>query len=118
MIEVFKITHGLYDDCIPDDFLPMCTENRLRAHNFKIEKWNCHYNLRKHSFTFRTTDQWNNLPDFIVNAETVRDFEMALDKLWNVRNKDVLYDPDCDIRALTSQRNIRFTNTSNNEAQA
>ena len=66
-------------------------------------------NMRKFSFTNRVVDQWNNLPDSVVHDETVQSFESRLDKLW--KESQVMYDHDCDVKLLTSSRNLRYTNT-------
>ena len=36
--------------------------------------------LRRNSFAFRIVDNWNALPAQVVEAETVRRFEIELDK--------------------------------------
>ena len=41
------------------------------------------------------TNQWNNLPNYVVNAPSLNTFKNHLDKLWE--SEDVLYDPDIDI---------------------
>ena len=96
----------------------MANNNRTRGHRYTIFKRNCHYNFRKNSFAFRIVDQWNNLPEAIVNAKTVKSFEVRLDKMWKNKAPEVLYDPECDIRTVTSARRVRFfTNTTDNQAQ-
>ena len=39
-------------------------------------------NLRKHNFKNRVTDIWNDLPQELVQAKTVKSFEILLDKYW------------------------------------
>ena len=39
-------------------------------------------NLRKRSFKNRVTDIWNDLPQKLVQAKTVKSFEILLDKYW------------------------------------
>ena len=40
------------------------------------------YNLRKFSFTNRIVDLWNTLPQSVIDAKDVRQFEIWLDKYW------------------------------------
>jgi hypothetical protein len=42
--------------------------------------------LRKHSFTVRTSQIWNSLPDHVVNAKTLNTFKNRLDT-WPGMNK-------------------------------
>ena len=39
-------------------------------------------NLRKFSFTNRIVDLWNTLPQSVIDAKDVRQFEIRLDKYW------------------------------------
>jgi hypothetical protein len=41
-----------------------------------------HYDLRKYLFVNRIVSLWNNLPDYVVSAETVNSFKNRLDKRW------------------------------------
>ena len=51
--------------------------------------------MTKFSFTNKVLDQWNNLPDSVVTAETVQSFESRLDELW--KDSEVMHHHDCDI---------------------
>ena len=48
------------------------------------------YDLRKYSFTARTINTWNSLPNKIVDAESVNTGKTRLDKYW--RDQPLLYD--------------------------
>ena len=107
MIEIFKITHGFYDNLVTESFLNL-RENKVntRGHTYKIDKKGCRLNIRLNSFRFRTVDQWNSLPKHVVEAKTIACFESRLDKLWN--GSGVMYDPNIDqLRHETKNRNIR-----------
>ena len=108
MIELFKITHGIYDEQVTSDVLPLQGTTRTRGHKYTMYKRSSRLDIRKFSFTFRTVDQWNNLPDHVVDAETVKAFESRLDKIW--KGSDVIYNHKCDLIQLTSSRNTRYTN--------
>ena len=79
MIEVFKMTHGLYDEAVTNDFLDM-KPSRARGHNFNIYKLGCRLDVRKYSFRHRVTSQLNNLPGSVVNADSMNSFKNRLDK--------------------------------------
>ena len=109
MIEIFKITHGLYDGDVTAGFLQVQEDHKTRGHKYSLFKRHSNLNMRKFSFTIRVVDQWNNLPDSVVHAVTVQSFESRLDKLW--KESEVMYEHDCDMKLLTSSRNLRYTNT-------
>ena len=67
MIEMFKLTHGLYDTQAVEDFLDL-KPSRARGHKYNVYKRGCRLNVRKFSFKLRVTDQWNNLPEHVVTA--------------------------------------------------
>ena len=71
MIEVFKVTHSIYDIVASRGLLEMDQGSITRGHRYKINKKGCHLNIRLNSFTHRVVDQWNNLPDWVVDAKTV-----------------------------------------------
>ena len=52
------------------------------------------------------TDQWNNLPEFIVNAPSLNSFKHRIDKLWE--QIGTMYEPEEDIYARTSLRQNRY----------
>ena len=67
MIELYKMTHTLYDEDAIRDFLHFQPAHS-RGHNFNLYKEFCKKDIRKFSFKCRTTDQWNHLPASIVEA--------------------------------------------------
>ena len=79
MIETYKYTHGLY---LTDQILHLDQDNTRRGHNFKLKKRYSRTSARKHFFTFRVVDSWNNLPWAVVNAPSLNSFKSRLDKLW------------------------------------
>ena len=82
LIEVFKIIHEIYD--------PVTTTSLLTAHqNIKGTRKNNNLNLSKSGtkrnkskmfFTNRINNTWNNLPNYVVNADNVNDFKNKIDK--------------------------------------
>ena len=58
------------------------TRYNIRGHKFSTFKQSFKKDLRKFSFKCRVTDQWNNLPEKIVDAHSINTFKNRLDKLW------------------------------------
>ena len=105
MIEMFKITHGIYDNECLNNFVKYSNDQyrfSFRRHCIVKEKFK--KDIRKCYFKLRVADQWNNLPEKIVNAENLNTFKARLDSLW----KDVMYDFNKDLTHLTSQRNNSY----------
>lgn len=94
MIEVFKIVHNYYDPgaVVKLNFHPF---SATRGNRFKLQKFNCHYNIRKYSFGSRVVNVWNSLPDYVVEADSLNAFKNRLDKYWT--NQEVVYDYKSDL---------------------
>jgi len=89
MIEIFKIIHQKYDtSCSP--MLQFNNRVDTRGNKYKLLNKSFHYDLRKYSFTARTINTWNSLPNKIVDAESVNTFKTRLDKYW--KDQPLLYD--------------------------
>ena len=57
-----------------------CTHSvQTRGHNKKLNKEYSRLDIRKHSFTQRIVNTWNNLPSNIVNAPDTHTFKRLLD---------------------------------------
>ena len=82
MIQVYKLTHGGYNQVIAEGFLTQITNKRTRGHTMTIMKRRSRLNLRKYSFSERIVNHWNSLPDAVVIAPTIKTFESRLDKHW------------------------------------
>ena len=101
MIELFKITKGMYDPtCVPHvDFMKLSRDLiRTRSNNFKLIQYRCHYDLRTFNFTNRVIPIWNSLSNHVVSADTINTFKDPLDKFWS--NQDVLYDYKSDLHGI------------------
>ncbi|KAG7170761.1 hypothetical protein Hamer_G021696, partial [Homarus americanus] len=64
----------------PDRGIP--TANKKDGNTKKIYKTRARINLRRHSFPSWVVNNWNGLPEWVVNVETVEKFEAKLDKYW------------------------------------
>ena len=89
MIEVFKITHNIYDPEVSLE-LRYYPKSDTRGNKYKVLNHTFHYDTRKNSFSARIVNIWNSLPNFVVDVDTVCLFKTRLDKFW--MHQDVMYD--------------------------
>jgi len=77
MIEVFKTVHNFYYSraVVKLNFYSFST---ARGNKFKLQKFNCHYNIRKYSFVSRVVNIWNSLPDYVVEPDSLNAFRIVL----------------------------------------
>ena len=90
MIKVFKIVHNYYD---PGAVVKLNFHlfSATRGNRFKLQKFNCHYNIRKYSFGSRVVNVWNSLPDYVVEADSLNAFKNRLDKYWTNQDRSRIY---------------------------
>ena len=81
MILVYQILHGLLNVDASFLFSPT-TYTPTRGHNFKLYKENFNKFARAYTFSNRVINDWNSLPDYIVNADSLTSFKDLLDKHW------------------------------------
>ena len=63
-------------------------DDRLtRGHNMKLKKLRVKTEFRKNIFSNRIIDDWNSLPQNIVEAPTLNIFKSRLNKFWVGQNK-------------------------------
>ena len=72
-----------------------CVKRLNSEYKYKLLNKSFHYDLRKYSFTARTINTWNSLPNKIVDGESVNTFKTRLDKYW--RNQPLLYDFNAEL---------------------
>ena len=77
MVQVYKILTDR-DGVYPEKFLEL-NERIGRINSLKLFKRRCKLDLRKYSFTFRVVDQWNGLPEAVVQAADVNAFKRNYD---------------------------------------
>jgi len=94
MIEVFKLVHNYYDSVAAVN-LNFNTYSMTRGNTYKLQKFTCHYNLRKYSFCSRVVNMWNNLPNEVVEVDAINIFKNRLDKYWT--DEEVFYDLNADL---------------------
>ncbi len=82
MIEMYKLTHGIYDNQTHRSMVDLSTTRRTRGHSLKLRKPTCNRDVGKYSFRHRVVNDWNALTEEVVTAPSMHSFENRLDKLW------------------------------------
>ena len=77
-IEVFKILNG-YENIDRNMFFSLKKDSRTRGHEVKLVKDQCRLDIRKHSFSQRTINEWNKLSTDCVTARKVNMFKNKVD---------------------------------------
>ena len=77
-IEVFKILNG-YENIDRNMFFSLKKESRTRGHEVKLVKDQCRLDIRKHSFSQRTINEWNKLSTDCVTVSSVNMFKNKVD---------------------------------------
>ena len=86
MIEVFKIINGIDNlDC--HKFFSFASTSRTRGHKHKLLKSRSRIDIRKHSFSQRVVNKWNELPEVVVDANSVNCFKNRYDKCVREKTK-------------------------------
>ena len=105
MIEVFKLVHPeLGYDTSLEPLLPINTRTS-RGNKFKLFHRRSRIDTRKYSFSIRVTKMWNDLPDNVVCAPSVKSFEKRLDEYW--KDQEIRFDHTADF-AYSANRNFHF----------
>ena len=77
-IEVFKILNG-YENIDRNMFFSLKKDSRTRGHEVKLVKDQCRLDIRKHSFSQRTINEWNKLSTDCATASSVNMFKNKVD---------------------------------------
>ena len=107
MIEVFKILNGIDDTHATIGMMELNTQANTRGHNKKLKKQSCRLNVRKFS-----------LPEEIIVAKTVKEFEIGLDNHWKHQECKCDFSMDINIRSKTGCHVKSRTNTTENITEA
>lgn len=83
IIETWKLLHGKYDQQFP--WLVLDTGSALRGHGWKLKKVRRNNSRKMRAFSFRVVNDWNSLPERVVNCENINAFKNALDEHWRNR---------------------------------
>ena len=81
MIEIFKIKNGMDWLELETFFTPRPEGNRI-GNSCPFYKHVIRTNLRASTFSVRSVNPWNALPDYVVTASTLDSFKARLDDCW------------------------------------
>ena len=85
IIEAYKFLHDYYD--VENNPLTLDdATRRTRGHSLKLKKIRCNTTMRQQFFSFRVINNWNKLPDNIVNAPSLNALKNRLDQHWKDRH--------------------------------
>ena len=80
MIETFKYTHNIYK--VKPSPLPLERNSTTRGHKYKLQKRRANRNTRQKFFTMRVVNDWNSLPEDVVESPNINTFKNRLDRHW------------------------------------
>ena len=83
LIETFKIFTGKERIDYKKFFELADATSWLRVHSLKLYKPRCHTRLRQNFFSVRVINEWNKLPQSVIEAPSVNAFKNRLDKYWS-----------------------------------
>ena len=83
LIETFKILKG-FTDTNPDIFFKRNSSSRTRGHSLKLYKKKFSTKMYKHFFSNRIINSWNQLPQYLINAETINSFKNRLNNYFYI----------------------------------
>ena len=92
MIQVFKIAHGFYDPVTTNTIFQFNKNSRLRGHSLKISKQRVNKTKFASFFSNRVVNNWNKLPNYIINSKTINEFKNSFDDY----NKHLMYKINLD----------------------
>ena len=93
MIETYKMTHDIYDNLTTNSLITQNNNSITRSNTNKLFKQRFNTKQFQHFFSNRIINNWNSLPEEIVNCKTLNSFKNGLDRYWggykfsiNIRN--------------------------------
>lgn len=105
IIETFKILKGIYDPRTTKELLRVSTNNITRGNSLKLEKTRSKLQVRRNFFTNRVVNVWNSLPEDVITANNVKQFERRLDKFW--RGHPMMHDHNYNTPDFTAFKPAR-----------
>ena len=110
MIDTYKILQGIYDNKVSSLFTRHETaRTQTRGHSKKLFKSHSKLNLRKHFFTNRVINLWNNLPEKVVSAPSLNSFKNRLDSFW--QNQEAKYNFEKEMVPQTTRNRTNVNKT-------
>jgi len=84
MIEVWKIISG-YENIDRTSFFELEENGITRNNGFKIVGKRFQTEIARNWFTYRVVNEWNRLPNFVVNSKTLDTFKKRIDDFYRNR---------------------------------
>jgi len=81
IIQVYRIISNI--DSIPFDDLFTFDRGPTRGNNMKLIKPRANTSMRLHSFSHRVINDWNDLPNSVVLADSLNGFKSSLERYWS-----------------------------------
>ena len=75
-------TSVIYDQDVSQDIFVLQENQRTRGHNKRISKERLRLNKSRNSFCQRIVNNWNQLPRWVIDSDSVKRSEANLDKAW------------------------------------
>ena len=82
LIETFKILTGKEHVNCSKFFELADVTSGLRGHSLKLFKPRCRTTVRQNFFSLRIVNEWNKLPQDVVDASSINTFKNRLDRHW------------------------------------
>jgi len=74
----YKILYNLVDLDATSFFMLDNGVYMTRGHSMKLKLQNCNYDFRKYFFPLRVINVWNSLPEYVVTANSIKNFKTRL----------------------------------------
>lgn len=103
MIEVYKILNGGYDSDISPPIHTVNEDTITRGNKMKLSKPTFKKAARKNFFSVRVSNFWNELPNKVIEAPSIKSFERRLDLYW--KKYDMKFNFDRCLDYETQKRN-------------
>ena len=81
LLETFKIVTGR-DRLESELFFEFNRSDRCRGHKLKLKKPSSRLNIRKFSFMHRIIDEWNKLPEGVIESRSLNQFKAGVDRYF------------------------------------
>jgi ribonucleases P/MRP protein subunit RPP40 len=82
VIEIYKLLSGKEAISSTQFFQLSANEHGLRVYNKKVCNRRSRLDVRKFFFSNRVANDWNGLPQKVVDSTSINSFKSALDKHW------------------------------------
>jgi hypothetical protein len=79
LIECYKFMRG-FNETSKEVFFTLSGQQRTRGHRYKLDKMRSKLDVRKYFFSQRVVNNWNSLPEYVVEADSINSFKNQYDK--------------------------------------